>query len=176
MVLLKYLSWGFFFYLFVFVCRKRSWWSRSEVLMPHSEETENATNLSHREERGWSKHRSAWLPKFSAVQHRWSRLTLLIQLCILLGVNQHNLQFYLQFDKESTLENKMLKTKYVCLTGSCDGGKQMDTTCESSQGENVNLRDKTEEDGDNADLDNSAVGWDIETLLCHKLPLLHKTL
>lgn len=52
----------------------------------------------------------------------------------------------------------------------------MDTTCESSQGENVNLRDKTEEDGDNADLDNSAVGWDIETLLCHKLPLLHKRL
>lgn len=116
-VLLKYLSWGFlfFFYLFVFVCRKRSWWSRSEVLMPHSEETENATNLSHREERGWSKHRSAWLPKFSAVQHRWSRLTLLIQLCILLGVNQHNLQFYLQFDKESTLENKMLKTQ-ICLS------------------------------------------------------------
>lgn len=66
----------------------------------------------------------------------------------------------------------------VCVfpAGSCDDGKQMDTTCESSQGENVNLRDKTEEDGDNADLDNSAVGWDIETLLCHKLPLLHKTL
>ncbi|XP_039881514.1 general transcription factor 3C polypeptide 6 isoform X5 [Simochromis diagramma] len=63
---------------------------------------------------------------------------------------------------------KKLKMQRIFLTekkegeasaaGSCDGGKQMDTTCESSQGENVNLRDKTEEDGDNADLDNSAVG------------------
>uniref|UniRef100_A0A3Q4HZL7 General transcription factor 3C polypeptide 6-like n=1 Tax=Neolamprologus brichardi TaxID=32507 RepID=A0A3Q4HZL7_NEOBR len=62
---------------------------------------------------------------------------------------------------------KKLKMQRIFLTekkegeasaGSCDGGKQMDTTCESSQGENVNLRDKTEKDGDNADLDNSAVG------------------
>ncbi|XP_030586443.1 general transcription factor 3C polypeptide 6 isoform X2 [Archocentrus centrarchus] len=43
-------------------------------------------------------------------------------------------------------------------TGSCDGDEQVYTTCEVSREKNDDQRDKTEEDGDDADLDDSAVG------------------
>lgn len=55
--------------------------------MPHCEETENATNLSHREERGRNEHRSA-----------------LHTHILLFGVNLNNL-FCLQLYKESALHN-----------------------------------------------------------------------
>lgn len=63
---------------------------------------------------------------------------------------------------------KKLKMQRIFLTekkegetstaGSCDGGEQIYTTCEVSREENDDQCDKTEEDGDDADLDDSAVG------------------
>ncbi|XP_042081151.1 general transcription factor 3C polypeptide 6 isoform X2 [Haplochromis burtoni] len=77
------------------------------------------------------------------------------------GVGGLDLKYLCHTAKKLKMQRIFLAEKKegeASTAGSCDGGKQMDTTCESSQGENVNLRDKTEEDGDNADLDNSAVG------------------
>lgn len=76
----------------------------------------------------------------------------------------------MQLDKESTLHNIDLKMLFcVVPSGSGDCGEQNSTTCQSSLEEKGNQQGESEEDMDNTDLQDSAVGWDTEASLYYEL-------